>query len=81
VVTVHDDYQRVEPGPLYPIVVFHASASADTPWVGRTLFHCTPMKYGGVSSNLATVEATHFAGPKKSCMSQYINKACSFGPN
>jgi hypothetical protein len=30
------------------------------------------MKYSGVSSNLATVEATKFAGPYESRMRQYI---------
>jgi hypothetical protein len=65
VATVHDDYQRVESGPPYPSTVFHAYGSADTPWVARTLPHCTPVKYGGVSSNIAIVEATTFAGPQK----------------
>jgi hypothetical protein len=65
VAIVHDNYQRVEPGPPYPIAVFHAYASADTPWVSQTLSQCTPMKYGGVSSKSATVEATQFVGPQK----------------
>jgi hypothetical protein len=63
--TVHDDYQRVEPGTPYPSVVFHVYASADTPWVAQTLSHCTLVKYGGVSSNSTTVEATQFAWPQK----------------
>jgi hypothetical protein len=41
----------------------------------------TPVKYGGVSSNSATVEATKFAGPHKSHMRQYIINAYSSGPN
>jgi hypothetical protein len=32
----------------------------------------TSVKYGGVSSNSAIVEATKFAGPHKSRMHQYI---------
>jgi hypothetical protein len=44
VVTIHDDYQRVEMGPPYPSVVLHAYASVDTPWVARTLSHCTHVK-------------------------------------
>jgi hypothetical protein len=32
----------------------------------------SPVKYSGVSSNSATVEATKFAGPSKSHMYQYI---------
>jgi hypothetical protein len=54
--------QRVKLGPPYPSAIFHAYASADTSWVAQTLYHCTPMKYGGVSSNLVTVEATQFVG-------------------
>jgi hypothetical protein len=30
------------------------------------------MKYSGVLSNSATVEATKFVGPNESCMRQYI---------
>jgi hypothetical protein len=58
VATVHDDYQRVKPGPPYPSVVFHVYASVDTSWVAQTLSHCTHEKYGGVSSILVTMEAT-----------------------
>jgi hypothetical protein len=31
-----------------------------TPWVARTLSHCTPMKWGKVSSNPSTHKATKF---------------------
>jgi hypothetical protein len=65
VATVHEDHQRVEPGPPYPSVVFHVYASVDTPWVARTLSHYTPVKYGGVSSNSAIVEATQFVRPQE----------------
>jgi hypothetical protein len=37
VATFHDDYQRVEPGPPYPNVVFHVKTSMGSPWVARTL--------------------------------------------
>jgi hypothetical protein len=40
--------------------VFHAYASTDTSWVARTLFHCTPMKRGMVSSNPSAHEAIKF---------------------
>jgi hypothetical protein len=62
VATVHDDYQRLEPGPPYASAIFHVHASVDTPWVAGTLSHCTPVKYAGVSSNSVTVKATQFAG-------------------
>jgi hypothetical protein len=40
VATVRDDYQRVEPGPPYPSVVFHTKTSMGSPWVTRTLSQC-----------------------------------------
>jgi hypothetical protein len=43
-----------------PSVIFHTYASADTPWVARTLSHCTPMKRRKMSSNLLTHDATQF---------------------
>jgi hypothetical protein len=61
----------------HPSVVIHAYASMDTPWVARTLSHCTPVKWGKVLSNSMTHEATKFAGPHKSLMRQYIIK-CLF---
>jgi hypothetical protein len=65
VATVHDDYQRVEPGPPYTSAIFHAYASADTPWVAQTPSHYTPVNYGGVSSSSATIKATQFVGPQE----------------
>jgi hypothetical protein len=38
--TFHDNYQRVEPGPPYPSVIFHVKTSMDSPWVARTLSQC-----------------------------------------
>jgi hypothetical protein len=43
-----------------PSAIFHVYASADTPWVARTLSHCTPMKWGKVSSNPSSHDATKF---------------------
>jgi hypothetical protein len=65
VAIVHDNYQRVEPSPHYPSVVFHAYASADTPWVAQTLSYCTLVKYGGVLSNSVIIEATQFVRPQE----------------
>jgi hypothetical protein len=36
----------------------------------------SPVKYSGVPSNLATVEATKFMGPNKFRIRQYIINAC-----
>jgi hypothetical protein len=58
VATVHDavkESNRVLP---HHSVVFHTYASADTPWVARTLSHCTPVKQGKVSSYPSAHEAT-----------------------
>jgi hypothetical protein len=41
----------------------------------------TSVRYGRVSSNSVTVEATKFTVPHKSCMCQYIINAWSTGPN
>jgi hypothetical protein len=60
VATVHDvvkESGRILPRPS---VVFHVYASGDTLWVAWTLSHCTPMKWGKVSSNPSTHEATKF---------------------
>jgi hypothetical protein len=79
VATVHDAVKesgRVVPRPS---VVFHMYALADTPWVVWTLFDCTPVKRGKVSSSSVTHEATMFAGPHESRMLQYTTQTCSPG--
>jgi hypothetical protein len=60
VATIHDMTKK--PGRVLPrpSAVFHVYVSADTPWVARTLSHCTPVKEGKVSSNSLTHEATQF---------------------
>jgi hypothetical protein len=60
VATVHDVTKK--PGRVlpHPSAVFHVYASADTPWVARTLSHYTSVKWGKVSSNSSKHEATQF---------------------
>jgi hypothetical protein len=60
VATVHDEPKKSGWVLPHPSVIFHAYASADTPWVAQTLSHCTPAKQGKVSSNSSTHEATKF---------------------
>jgi hypothetical protein len=60
VATVHDAVKKSGQGLPRPSAVFHAYASADTPWVARTLSHYTSVKRGKVSSNSSTHEATQF---------------------
>ncbi len=43
-----------------PSVIFYSYASTDTPWVARTLSHCTPVKRVKVLSNSSTHKATQF---------------------
>jgi hypothetical protein len=50
---------------LTVVHVFHAYASVDTPWVAHALSCASPVRYGRVSSNSMTVEASKFAGPQK----------------
>jgi hypothetical protein len=45
--------------------IFHAYASADTPWTAHALSRVSPVRYGRVSSNSATVEASKFTRPHK----------------
>jgi hypothetical protein len=44
----------------HPSAVFHVYGLTDTLWVAQKLSHCTPMKWGKVSSNSSTHEATKF---------------------
>jgi hypothetical protein len=60
VATIHDVTKK--PGRVLPrpSAVFHAYASADIPWVARTLSHYTYVKWGKVSSNSSMHKATQF---------------------
>jgi hypothetical protein len=60
VATIHDEAKKLGRVLPRPSVVFHAYASADTPWVAQTLSHFTPVNQGKVSSNSSTHEATMF---------------------
>jgi hypothetical protein len=62
-------------GSYFTIVLSSTRYLNGHPWVAQTLSHYTSMKWGKISSNSATVEATKFAGPDKSRMRQYIINA------
>jgi hypothetical protein len=51
VATIHDVTKKSGRVLPRPSVVFHAYASADIPWVARTLSHYTSVKWGKVSFN------------------------------
>jgi hypothetical protein len=77
VATIHDVNKKLGRVLPRPSVVFHVYASADTPWVARTLSHYTSVKWGKVSSNSSIHEATHFGD---FICSVCVN-ACSTGLN
>jgi hypothetical protein len=60
VTIVHDEAKKSGRVLPRPSAIFHVYFSADTPWVARTLSHCTLVKRGKVSSNPSTHEATKF---------------------
>jgi hypothetical protein len=75
VATVHDTGKESGWVVPRPSVVFHTYVSTDTPWVTRTLSHCTPVKRGKVSSNSVPHDATQFARPNESHMRQYTTQS------
>jgi hypothetical protein len=50
VATVHDVTKEMIRANLTLVHVFHAYASADTPWEAHALTHCTPIRYGRIVS-------------------------------
>jgi hypothetical protein len=60
VTTIHDTVKESSRVLPHPSAVFHAYASEDTPLMAQTLSYYTPVKWGKVSSNSSTHEATKF---------------------
>jgi hypothetical protein len=60
VATIHDEVKGMIRAHLTLVHVFHAYASADTPWVAHALSHYTPVRYGRIASILAAHNATQF---------------------
>jgi hypothetical protein len=60
VVTIRDVAKETIRAHLTLVHVFHAYASADTPWVAHALSHCTPIRYGRITSISAAHNATQF---------------------
>jgi hypothetical protein len=60
VATVHDVIKKSGRVLPRPSAIFYVYASTDTPWVAWTLFYCTPVKRGNVSSNSLTHDITQF---------------------
>jgi hypothetical protein len=79
VATVHDDYQRVEPGPPYHIAGLPRDTLMGIYGWPPHYPSVYPLITMGVPSNSETVEATMFAGPHKSCMRQYAINLVHWG--
>jgi hypothetical protein len=60
VVTIHDVVKETIRAHLTLVHVFHAYASADTPWVAHALSHCTPIRYSRIAFVSAAHNATQF---------------------
>jgi hypothetical protein len=65
VATIHNAVKETIRAHLTLVHVFHAYASANTPWVAHALSHFTPVRYGRTASVLAAHEATQLVGPHK----------------
>jgi hypothetical protein len=57
---------------MSPSAIFHVYASMDTPWVARTLSHCTPVKRGKVSSTSSTHDVLSLGIPYVPYVSVYF---------
>ncbi len=58
VATIHDEVKEMIRAHLTLVHVFHAYASADTPWVAHGLSHFTSVRYGRIASVSAAHDAT-----------------------
>jgi hypothetical protein len=60
VATAHDVVKETIRAHLTLVLVFHSSASMDTPWVAHALSHYIPVRYGRIASIFAAHDATQF---------------------
>jgi hypothetical protein len=60
VATIHDEVKETIRAHHTLVHVFHAYASADTPWVAHALSHFTSIRYGRIASVSAAHDATQF---------------------
>jgi hypothetical protein len=58
VATIHDEAKETIRAHLTLVHVFHAYATADTPWVAHALSHYTSVRYGRIASISAAHDAT-----------------------
>jgi hypothetical protein len=60
VATIYDEVKETIRAHLTLVHVFHAYASADTPWVAHALSHYTSVRYGRIASVSVAHDATQF---------------------
>jgi hypothetical protein len=60
VATIHDEVKETIRAHLTLVHVFHAYASADTPWVAHALSHYTSVRYGRIASISVAHDASQF---------------------
>jgi hypothetical protein len=60
VATDHNAVKETIRSHLTLVHVFHAYASADTPWVAHALSHYTPVRYDRIASVSVAHDATRF---------------------
>jgi hypothetical protein len=60
VATIHDEVKETIRAHLTLVHVFHAYASADTPWVSHALSHYTSVRHGRIASVSVAHDATQF---------------------
>jgi hypothetical protein len=60
VATIHNEAKETIRAHLTIVHVFHAYASADTPWVAHALSHFTSVRYGKIASVSAAHDVTQF---------------------
>jgi hypothetical protein len=76
VATIHDEVKEMIRAHLTLVHVFHAYASADTPWVAHALSHYTSVRYGRIASVSAAHDATQFGD--SICLVCIITFKCLF---
>jgi hypothetical protein len=76
VATVHDAIKETIRAHLTLVHVFHAYASADTPWVAHALSHYTSIKYGRIASVSVADDATQFGD--SICLYASVHFKCLF---
>jgi hypothetical protein len=78
VATFRDDYQRVEPSPLYPSAVFHVKTSTGSPWVARALSQYHPWSTMGYHPTQRPSKLLSLRDPiNLVCASTQLNACCN----